>query len=271
MRAVVLDINVDHIDPSRRTPRSGSSEVQDLAQSMREHGLLQPIVVRAHPTVAGRYEVVAGHRRLAAAQALGWRRIPAIVRVAGSDEAYLLTVVENLQRQDLGPREEWEALALLVRERSWSTRRVASAVKRSQSYVSRRLRVFEDPVVGPLVLQGRLNVSAAEELLPLSPSRKRRLALRAVEQRWDRARVRRAIQEVGSARAPRRSAGLLARTRAFREALRTADAGRLTESERRELRLAFQELATLAKAPKPRDEGTIVYPTLPRTARTRGR
>jgi ParB family chromosome partitioning protein len=246
MSVAVLDIRVDQIEPSRRNPRR-TLEVDDLAESLRDHGLLQPIVVRAHPTRAARYEVVAGHRRLAAAHALGWEHIAATLRVADGDEAYLLTVVENLQRQDLSPLEESEALDVLVRERGWSTRQVARAVKRSQSYVSRRLRVFEDPVVGPLVLQDRLSVSAAEELLPLAISRKRQLAMRAAQQQWDRARVRRAIREAAPSRAPQRTHGLLARSRAFREALRIAVAGRLTESERRELRLAFQDLAALAK------------------------
>lgn len=246
MSASVLDIRVDRIDLSRRNPRR-DLEVGELAESMREHGLLQPIVVRVHPTRAGRYEVVAGHRRLAAARSLDWKHITATVRAVDTDEAYLLTVVENLQRQDLSPLEESEALDVLVRERGWSTRHVAGAVKRSQSYVSRRLRVFEDPVVGSMVLENRLSVSVAEELLPLAASRRRQLALRAVQQQWDRARVREAIQEGAPTRAPRRTPGLLAHTRAFREALRTAVAGRLTESERRELRLAFQDLAALAK------------------------
>ena len=254
MSAGVFDVRLDRLDPNGRNPRR-AFDVADLARSMREYGLLQPILVRPHPTSSERYEVVAGHRRLAAARLLGWRHIPATVRAADADEAYLLTVVENLQRQDLTPLEESAALEVLVRERGWSTRQVASAVKRSQSYVSRRLRVFEDPVVGPLVLRDRLGVSVAEELLPLPASRKRRLAQRAAQQRWDRAQLRLAIQAVEPARPARGTASLVARTRAFREALRAAAANNLTESERRELRLAFQELAALARSPT--DAGEI--------------
>ena len=266
MGAVAIDIRVDRIEPSPRNPRRRLGHLEELADSIREYGLLQPIVVRPHGTAAARYELVAGHRRLAAVQSLGWRQIPAVVRIADADEAFLLTLVENLQRQDLSPHEESQALETLVRERGWSTRRVADAVKRSQSYVSRRLRVFEDPVVGPLVLQGRLGVSAAEELLPLSTPRKRALALRAIDEGWDRKGVRAAIQEPQRRPALRRDAGLLRRTRAFREAIRDAVASRLTESERRELRLAFQELAMLAKAPT--EERAIVFPPLPQVART---
>jgi ParB family transcriptional regulator, chromosome partitioning protein len=265
MATVVREIPVDCIDSSPRNPRRRLDHLHELADSLREHGLLQPIVVRAHPSEAGRYELVAGHRRLAAALSLGWSRIPAAVRSAESDTAYVLTLVENLQRQDLSPRDESQALETLVRERGWSTRQVANAVKRSQSYVSRRLRVFEDPIVGPFVLQDRLSISAAEELLPLQPGRKRKLALQAVRQKWDRTRVRRAIQQSNPAsHVPRRT--LLARAREFRQALQAAVASELTEPERRELRLAFQDLAMLAKAPT--EEQSLVFPPLRQVART---
>ena len=194
MGAVVVDVSVDRIDANPQHDGRHTAPVDELAESLREHGLLQPIVLRDHPSLGDRYEVVAGHRRLAAARSRGWTHIPAMLRTVTADEAHLLTFVENLQRADLSPREESEALKALVRERGWSTRQVAAAVSRSQSYVSRRLRVFEDPVVGPLVVQDQLKVSAAEELLPLADARKRRLAKQAVQQQWDRAQVRLAIK-----------------------------------------------------------------------------
>ena len=86
---------------------------------------------------------------------------------ATDEEAYLLTIVDNLQRQDLSPREESAALEALVRERGWSTRQVAAAISRSQAFVSKRLRVFDDPALGPAVLSNQLSVSAAEELLSI--------------------------------------------------------------------------------------------------------
>src|ERR671939_1345712 len=120
------------------------------------------VVVRR---VNGTYELIAGHRRLAAAQQLGWAYISAVVRDETDDQAYLLTLTENLQRDDLSPKEEAAALEVLVRERGWTTRQVGEAIKRDHTYVSRRLRVFEDPVLAPLVLQRKLPVSTAEELL----------------------------------------------------------------------------------------------------------
>src|SRR5207237_1618059 len=89
------------IEPGPRNPRRKLGRLDELAESLRAHGLLQPIVLR--PTAGDRYEVVAGHRRLAAATQLGWTTIPAVVRSTAADEAYLLTLVENLQREDLSP------------------------------------------------------------------------------------------------------------------------------------------------------------------------
>src|SRR5207248_9368565 len=134
----------------------------ELTDSYRAHGILQPVVARR---AGATYELVAGHRRLEAAKLLGWTEIAAVVRDETDDQAYILTLVENLQREDLTPKEEAAALEVLMRERGWSTRQVGEAVKRSAMYVSRRLRVFDDPVRAPLVLHDGLAVSTAEELL----------------------------------------------------------------------------------------------------------
>jgi ParB/RepB/Spo0J family partition protein len=256
-------VALDDIQPSPRNPRLKLSGIQDLAESIQEYGLLQPILLRE---TDGQYEVVAGHRRLAAAQSLGWSKIPALVRVAAADEAYLLTLIENLQRDDLTPREQSRALEALVRERGWSTRQVAAAVKRSAAYVSKRLRVFEDPVLSELVITNQLTVSAAEELLPLSEARKRILALRAVEEGWEPHQVRAAVAGRLDGTRRGRRASLSARTRELRQLIRELGAQDLTDTERRELRLLFQDLALLAKAPRQRRG--LVIPTLRSVARS---
>ncbi|HET6318071.1 MAG TPA: ParB/RepB/Spo0J family partition protein, partial [Chloroflexota bacterium] len=148
-------VPLEAIRPNPHNPRRRLPNITELAESIRAHGLLQPIVLRP---VDGVFEVVAGHRRLAAARELGWTEIPALVREANEGEAYVLTLVENLQRSDLTAREESRALETLVRERGWSTRQVADAIKRSPAYVSKRLRVFEDAVLAPLVLHNRLTI-----------------------------------------------------------------------------------------------------------------
>lgn len=171
-------------------------DIDDLASSIRQYGLLQPLIVRRDTSDATHIVLVAGHRRLEAIKRLSaessgsWQTVPVVVRDAEPGGAYLLTILENLQRDDLTPSEESEALARLVRERRWSTRRVAQAINRSQSYVSRRLRVYDDPALRKSVLEGRLQVSVAEELLASESNTRFDLARRAVNERWDQRRAR---------------------------------------------------------------------------------
>ena len=252
---------LDTISASQRNPRRKLGGIDELAASLDAHGLLQPVLVRP---LDGRFELMAGHRRLQAAQRLGWRQIPAIVRSATESDAYVLTLVENLQREDLSPREEADALEVLVRQRAWTTRQVAAAIRRSQAFVSKRLRVFEDAILAPAVLQDQLSVSAAEELLSVSERQRYDLLARAIADGWDRTQVRQAIHE---GRSPggraRRARGLIGQARELRLVLRDARPEGLTDGERRELRLLFNELAMLARA---RPGAARVFPPLP-TAR----
>jgi ParB family chromosome partitioning protein len=184
------------VDPANN-PRRRLVDIEELAASIQSHGLLQPLVVRRDPDHQGQYRLVAGHRRMAALKLLaeGHPRsarapIPVVLREEGAEEAYLLTLVENLQREDLSPREEAEALGRLVRERRWTTRQVAAAIHRSQPYVSRRLRVYDDRVLRGLVLDNRLPISVAEELLAADPEQRADLARQAAREQWDQKRAR---------------------------------------------------------------------------------
>lgn len=260
----IQKVPLQQIVPSPRNPRRTLKQVEELAASLATYGLLQPIVLRQLED--GTYEVVAGHRRLAAAQELGWSKIPAVFREANDDEAFLLTVIENLQRSDLSPREEAAALEVLVRERGWSTRQVGEAVHRSNAYVSRRLRVFDDPILAPLVLQRRLGVSIAEMLLPLPPTKRKRLAEQAAADGWNRRQMRAAIDDDdfdGDVRQP----SVQRRAREFRSLIHSISPTNLSEADRRELRLLFRDLALLAKAPAA-PESVVVPPLIvPRVAR----
>jgi hypothetical protein len=150
---------------------------------------------------------------------------------------------------------------MLVRERGWSTRQVADAIKRSPAYASKRLRVFEDAVLAPLVLQNRITISAAEELLTVSPERRKTLAVRAADEHWDHARVRAAVKSRRGVPADPRRAGVVRFARGLRMVLRDVMPHQLTDAQRRELRLLFMDLAMLAKAPPEKRE--IVFPPLP--------
>jgi len=126
-------------------------------------------------------------------QRLGWTKVAANIRDEDAESAYILTLVENLQREDLSPHEEAEALGLLIRERKWSVRKVAEAIKRDPLYVSRRLRVFEDPILRKPVLEQRLAVSTAEVLLRAEPAQRASWVKETLSNGWGQNDVRRAL------------------------------------------------------------------------------
>jgi ParB family transcriptional regulator, chromosome partitioning protein len=186
---IVYEIDVARIVPSPRNPRADLGDVDELAGSIEAFDLLQPVVVR--PLAGDQYELIAGHRRFAAVQRLGRPKIAAVVRLAiDDDQAYLLTLAENLAREDLTPAEEAAGLAVLVRRHGWSLRQVGEAIHKSHAYVSQRLRVFESEDLREPVLEERLSVSAAEELLRVPPERRPELIEQAVRERWTPAQAR---------------------------------------------------------------------------------
>jgi ParB family transcriptional regulator, chromosome partitioning protein len=255
----VQQIPIEDIELSGSNPRRTLDDIDELAASIRSYGLLQPVVVRKK---GKKYELIAGHRRVAAVQSIDWAEVPAIVREESAERAYLLTLVENLQRDDLTPREEADALAELVRARNWSTHQVADAINRSQAYVSKRIRVFDDELLRPAVLERRLTVSAAEELLAVRPERRRVILEQAVAQGWDQAMVRAAVRaELGMAPRGRRAPRLRTQVETLRKLLRSVRPAELSDTDRRALERLFMDLATVARAPNARTPR--VFPALP--------
>ncbi|MBV9322861.1 MAG: ParB/RepB/Spo0J family partition protein [Chloroflexi bacterium] len=241
---IVYQLAVDQIQPSPRNPRQHPNSIDELADSLRAHGLMQPVVVRRLGTD---YQLIAGHRRLEAAKTLGWTEIAAMVREESDDQAYILTLVENLQREDLTPREEAAALEVLVRERGWSTRQVGEAVKRSPMYVSKRLRVFEDPVLADPVLTNQLTVSTAEELLRASEDKRKQLVEQAIAERWGQSDARQAVAECKVTLQSRPTPPRLAsRLRALSDELAAVESGSLSTREKRELRHLAAVLSRLS-------------------------
>ena len=241
---------VGSIRPNPRNPRARAHGIAELADSLRAHGLLQPVVARRRGAT---YELIAGHRRLEAARLLGWTEIAAVVRDETDDQAYILTLVENLQREDLTPKEEAAALEILVRERGWSTRQVGEAIGRSHMYVSKRLRVFDDAALAGPVLAGALAVSTAEELLRAPEPERASLVTRAVAEGWGQPEARAAVQawKVTFHNRPVAS-GREARLRALADELAPLDPDDLSAKEQHQIVRLLEVLTSLVGSRSPR-------------------
>ena len=177
LRSLPLDV----ISPGPYQPRSifDADRLQDLAESIRHQGVIQPIVVR--PLDDNHYELVAGERRWRAAQIAGIEKIPAIVRDVPDEIAIAMALVENIQREDLNPIEEATALRRLVIEFQMTHQQVGDAVGRSRSAVSNLLRLLElSADVRELVDARDLEMGHARALLTLDPSMQAKAAREVV-------------------------------------------------------------------------------------------
>src|SRR5213596_3328047 len=204
------DIPVDLITPNPRQPRRRFDEatLAGLAESLRQRGVLQPVLVR--PLPAGTYELVAGERRWRAAQIAGLETIPALVRARDDAQALEVALIENMAREDLNPVEEARACAALVEELGLTREEVGRRVGRSRVAVSNLLRLLDLPdEVLDLMETGALSEGHGRALL-LAPDHgdRRRLARDAAEGGWSvrvvetKARAANAVPEV--APVPRR-------------------------------------------------------------------
>ena len=142
--------------------------LQDLADSIKSQGLVQPIIVRA--VVGGRYEIIAGERRWRAAQLAGLSEVPALIRDVNDEAAMAMALIENIQREDLNPLEEAAGLRRLHQEFGLTHQQVAEAIGRSRTAVTNLLRLLElSQPVQDWLLQGKLEMGHARALLSLEP------------------------------------------------------------------------------------------------------
>ncbi|WP_447969917.1 ParB/RepB/Spo0J family partition protein [Nitrospira sp. M1] len=138
-------ISVKQIIPNRYQPRKvfDETELEELASSLKEHGVLQPVLVRR--TGDGVFELIAGERRLRAAKIAGLAAIPALVKLSNDEKSLALAMVENVQRQDLNPMEEGRAYAQLIEEFGFTQDQVASAVGKDRSTIANVTRLLTLP------------------------------------------------------------------------------------------------------------------------------
>lgn len=180
---------VSRITPNPYQPRREFSEEElaDLTSSIRENGLLQPVVVRpGRQSGEGTWELVAGERRWRAVTRLKWREVPAIVRDVDDRTLLVLALVENLQRAELSPLEEAESFQRLAEEFSLSQQEIAEMVGRDRSTVANALRLLQLPAsVRQMVAENRLSAGHARALLGIDNDRRlAELARQAVDEGW---------------------------------------------------------------------------------------
>ncbi len=166
--AGVVELPVEAIRRNPEQPRRvfGQLELDELAESIREHGVIQPILVRALEEPAGGYEIIAGERRWRAAQQAGLRQIPVLVRDLTPSEVMEVGLIENLQRADLNALEEARAYRLMAERFGRTADEVARVVGKSRSHVANTLRLLRLPAgVQDHLEAGRLTAGHARALL----------------------------------------------------------------------------------------------------------
>lgn len=222
---ITVDLPIDSISPNPQQPRKDFDDraLRDLSASLKQSGVLQPVVVRR---LGDGYQLVVGERRWRAAKLAGLTRIPAVIREASDAQSLELALVENLLREDLNPMEEAEAYQRLLAEFAWTQEELAQRVARDRSSIANCLRLLKLPDVIQADLRGgRLTMGHARALLSLdSPAEQLRLREEILTHSWS---VRATEQGVQAKRTQptrrllRRSAELAAVEDALRVALAT--------------------------------------------------
>ena len=234
--APTTEIPLDRIQPNPRQPRQRMDQdlLDELAASIREHGVLQPILVTE--TLDG-YQLVAGERRFRASRQAGLDRIPAVIRQLADRDQLELALVENLQRADLGPMEEAHAFQALLDEFELTHDAIAQRVGRAKSTISNTLRLLDlHPEVQTAIADGRLTAGHARAILGLPTAQQAHVAKTVVDQGFS---VRQSEELVRRLREPRPA-------RATRERLPDPDLERVED----DLRHRLGTKVTLARSRK---------------------
>jgi len=171
-------VHIDRIEPNPEQPRLifEQDALDELAASIREHGVLQPILVR--PLGPNTYQIVAGERRWRASRLAGLETIPALIEDIDDDTALEIAIIENLQREDLTPLDEAAMYDRMVHEHGYSIRKLADKLGKDKGYLENRLRLADaPPEIRELVSLRKDSLSHAYELMKVQdPKKRRRLA-----------------------------------------------------------------------------------------------
>jgi ParB family transcriptional regulator, chromosome partitioning protein len=235
------------LKPGRFNPRRSFSEAQleELAASIRERGLVQPIVVR--PSSGDAYEIVAGERRWRAAQLANLHDVPVIVRTLNDQEAVEIAIIENVQREDLNAIEEGEGYRLLIEGHDYTQEDLARIVGKSRSHLANTLRLLKLPeTVQDLVRSGALSAGHARPLIGRADAAA--LAERIVSRGLNVRQVEALTQDRGPAKAKRqrsKDSDTRAAEAELRETLGLEVEIRKSKGEKGELRIRYTTLEQL--------------------------
>ncbi len=200
---VLRKLPIDQLQPGKYQPRRDmdESKLAELSESIKAQGIIQPILVRQ--IAGGNYEIIAGERRWRASRLAGLDEVPVVVRELEDRTVIAMALIENIQREDLNPLEEAEALARLVSEFSLTHAEAAQAVGRSRASVSNLLRLIDLPIgVRVLLETRRLEMGHARALLTLAPELATKLAEEAAEQGWSVREVEHRAQQFAAGKVP---------------------------------------------------------------------
>jgi len=214
----LVTLPVSRIRPGKYQPRTRMDQeaLAELASSIRTQGLMQPLLVR--PIDRDRYELIAGERRWRAAQMAGLEEVPVLVREVPDESALALSLIENIQREDLNPMEESAGIQRLIDEFRMTHEQAADAVGRSRSATTNLLRLLKlAKPVQEMLMEGALEMGHARAVLPLDPARQieaaNRVAARGLSVRDTEALVQKML----------RGAGVRTKARADRDLARLED------------------------------------------------
>jgi ParB family chromosome partitioning protein len=180
-RGAPIELDLDLLEPNRFQPRAQFDEgrLDELAQSLRTSGLIQPLVVRRH---GERFEIIAGERRWRAAQRAGLLKVPVVVRDVPDERLLEVALIENIQREDLNPIDEALAYKRLLDEFQFTQERIADATGRDRTSVANYLRLLKLPDdVRKLVAAGELSMGHARAIVSLDAALARQAATRVVK------------------------------------------------------------------------------------------
>ncbi|GAA5068024.1 ParB/RepB/Spo0J family partition protein [Lysobacter panacisoli] len=200
---VLRHLPVDALTPGKYQPRKhwDQEKLAELAESIKAQGVIQPIVVR---DLGGkRYEIIAGERRWRASQLAGLSQIPVVIREVDDRTVVAMALIENIQREDLNPLEEANALQRLIDEFDLTHAQAAEAVGRSRAAVSNLLRLLELPAEIRVLLETHsLEMGHARALLALTPQAAIALARQAAEHGWSVREVEHRVQQLSAGQIP---------------------------------------------------------------------